>query len=297
MAASEAIRHKQQISKVDFAFVFEADHPVVDDPAFSHITSENFRSRLADIIPITSICPTIGSTLIFDSHAALERFVETHLDLYFVWPDAFNYAAKEYLYYRIFNDLIFQLYKTSGYFPELQITNPLRLWAEEFIRKHAGTRTPVSVQLRRNPNDPGRNSAYDEWLAFFEEAHVRHGMKFILIGDSSELDPRFNQCPGLIIAKHFGTSLVQDLALIAACKFHMGASSGPSTMSIFSKKPYCLFNADFREDLLRGSIKDGDRSRFFFASSAQSMIAGKETLQILMQEFERIQLVLNDADT
>lgn len=296
LAASEAIRHKQQLSKVDFAFVFEADSPVIDDPAFSHINSENFRGRLADITTISSMLPAIGSTLIFDSHAALENFVESNQEGYFVWPDIFKYASREYLYYYIFNELLFDLYENSGYFPELQITAPLKLWAEEFVLRHAKNQTPVSVQLRRNAKDPRRNSNYDEWLAFFEEAHLRHGVKFILIGDGSESDPRFNQCPGLVIAKNFGTSLVQDLALITVCRFHIGASSGPSVMSVFSKKPYCLFNTDVRGDLLKGSIMEGKRSRLFFASPIQSMVAGNETRQILMGEFERIQSALKVAD-
>lgn len=295
-AAAAVLRRTHDVELMDFVLVYEKAQPVIGDPAFSHISPENFSDYLSDIVSVSGMCPDIGSLLILDSHAALERYIEVNSNRYLIWPNASKYAAKEYLYYYIFNELLFTFYSANGFLPELSISPSKYAWAENFTLEHASGYETVSIQLRRNPRDPQRNSDYDAWFEFITEAKSRYPVKFILIGAASELEPRLESHPALIIAKRFGTSITQDLALIKACRFHMGASSGPSVMAFFSKRPYCIFNTDVRSDLLKGTYVEGSRSRFFFATPMQNMISGKETKQQLMSEFERMWNSIFNAD-
>jgi hypothetical protein len=68
----------------------------------------------------------------------------------------------------------------------------------------------------------------------------------------------------------------------------MGASSGPGVVAIFSGKPYCQFNTDLQLDLYKGSIRQGNRGRLFFGNATQSLLFGRETPDLIAEEFERM---------
>jgi hypothetical protein len=69
---------------------------------------------------------------------------------------------------------------------------------------------------------------------------------------------------------------------------HMGASSGPGTIAIFSSKPYCLFNSDLQLDRYKGSVREEHRATLVFGNSAQSFMFGRENPDLIAAEFERM---------
>ena len=286
--ASLVLRKERQIDRVDFAVTYDPANPVVPDPAFSAIGPENFLSHLTTVLQAAQVNPHLGSLFLFDSHENIEKFVSRHLDTYTVWPPLQRYVNREYLYYHIFNDVLFSHFRKFGSLPSLASRLPVRAWARKFIDEHVATGVAVTVQLRRNPANPARNSDYEAWRTFFRGCQDRYPVKFVVICARHEMDASLGDLSNVEFAKDHYTSVEQDLALIEMGSMHMGASSGPGVMAIFGKKPYCFFNTDMQLDLYKGVIQEGNSSRLFFSSPKQRFIRSRESADILMSEFDRM---------
>jgi len=275
---------------VDFALVYNPTHPAVPDPVLSSITEDNCLFHLGSILPVAQVNSRLGSLFLFNSHKHLERFVVDNKDRYLVWPSAGTYFSREYLLYRIFNELFVKYYRKNNRLPTLYSRPSMLSWSSNFMRKHVFPFFPVTVQLRRNSINPGRNSNYDVWLEFFAACNGNYPVKFIIIGAESEMDERFKHCPNVLMAKDFRTGVEQDLALINSAAIHMGAASGPGAMAYFSSTPFLLFNAPIKTEALLnfGYIQNGNFARAFFSSPVQQVAVTPETLDILNEEFEKM---------
>ncbi len=295
--ASLALRIQYNIDQVDFALVYDPANPVVPDPAFSTIGADNFLWHLPTVLQAAQVNTHLGSMFLFDSHANLEQFISRHLDMYEVWPPLAQYVNREYLYYHIFNEILFDHFQKFGAVPSLSSRSPARAWATNFIEEHAAPNVAVTVQLRRSQTNSARNSDYETWRSFFRASRDRYPVKFVVICARHEMDASFGELSNVIFSKDHCTTVEQDLALIEAGSMHIGASSGPGVVAIFSKKPYCFFNTGMRLDLYKGLIQDGNASRLFFASPQQRFIHGRESINILMSEFDRMWSSFKNRDS
>ena len=286
--ASLVLCEIHQLSVVDFAVVYDPAQPVMSYPVFSHIDAGSFLFHLSSILPAAQVNPRLGSAFVLDSRRFLETLIAEHADSYEVWPPMGLYAGREYLLYYCFNDLFHDFYREHGALPSLASRPAAKKWAAEFIARHAGSDTAVTVQLRRNPTNPARNSDYDAWLSFFAHSAGRYSVRFIVICSAHEIDPRFANLPNVVIAKNQHTTLEQDLALIEGAAIHMGAASGPGTIAQFNRKPYCIFRWNINPALFRGVTRDGHRYRYAFSTELQSWIVEPETRELLIAEFERM---------
>jgi len=286
--ASLVLRKIRGLGQVDLALVYDPASPVVPDPAFSQISSENFLWHLSTVLQAAQVNPHLGSLFLFDSHRRLEEFVSGSLHMYDIWPRLPQYASREYLYYRVFNEILFDYFQEEKTLPRLESRAPAKTWTKAFLKGHVGSDVAVTVQLRRNPANSARDTDYGSWMRFFEFCQGRYPVKFIIICAQNEVDPSLRQISNVVVAKDHCTSVEQDLALIEAAAIHMGASSGPGAIAMFSGKPYCLFNTDLQVDLYKGSIREGDRVTLFFGNSNQSFLFGRENHDLIAREFERM---------
>ncbi len=287
--AGLVLLEKYGCSAVDFALVYNPVNPAVPDPSFSSINEDNCLFHLASILPVAQVNPRLGSLFLFNNHDYLNRFVIDNMNLYFPWPSAWMYFSKEYLSYRIFNELLAEYYQKNNRLPVLNSRPNVRLWVFNFMRKHIFPSIPVTVQLRRNfINDPRRNSDYDVWFKFFSACNGRYPVKFIIIGSEAEMDERFKNCPNVCTAKDFRTGVEQDLALIESAVMHMGASSGPGMLALFGSKPFLLLNSPLEPLLTLGFTRHGNFAQAFFSSPVQQYSIVPETLDLLNEEFEKM---------
>ena len=293
--ASLVLRDSHNLDKIDIAVVYDANRPVVGDPAFAYIKPENFLFYLPSILPAAQINPYLGGAFLFDSHECLESYIADNESRYYVWPSVGLYTSKEYLFYYCFNELFYEYFKQHRKLPRLTSRPAAQAWAREFFNKHAPHSIMGTVQLRRNPADTGRNSLYAAWLEFFRHCAERYPARFLIICAPHEVDAAFRDLPNVIIAKDHHTSIEQDLALIETAAFHMGASSGPSTICQFNDKPYCIFGWNLDPAVFKGVVCEGSRRRFYFSNDHQSWIAAKETPALLAAEFERMWAILETA--
>lgn len=286
--ASLVICKQRGLDRIDFALVYDPLTPVVSDPAFSGIGAESFLFHLSSILPAAQVNPNLGSLFLFDSHRQLERYVADNSERYVVWPKLSQYVSKEYLFYYCFNTLFTEHFKTRGSLPVMRSRPAASDWALRFLKEHIGELTPVTIQLRRNKANPGRDADYEAWIDFMRNCVDRFPVKFVIICGRTEIDDRFRNLPNAIVAKDHGTSLEQDLALLESGAIHMGMASGPATIVNFSPKPYCLFKWDINLDTIKGIVRDDYRYRLNFATPMQNWIFLNETPELLMTEFERM---------
>lgn len=286
--ASLVVRQAAGIDRVDLAFVYDPASPVISDPAFAHINPENFLWHLPTVLQAAQVNPYLGSVFLFDSHRRLDEFASGNLHRYDIWPPLSQYASREYLYYSVMSELLFDHFNSEQSLPRLESRGPAKNWAKTFLKRVAGSDIVVTVQLRKNPVNPERDSDYASWISFFNSCQGRYPAKFVVICSQQEVDPELRQCSNVIVAKDHWTSVEQDLALINAAAMHMGASSGPGMLAIFSDKPYCLFNTDVQVHRYRGSTQDGNRVTLYFGSPTQSLLFGAETADVIAFEFERM---------
>lgn len=284
--AALVLREIHGLGDVDVALVYDPRKPVVPDPAFAHILPENFLFHLSSILAAAQVNSYLGSLLLFDSHRRLEGYIADNIDDYFIWPSLGLYASREFLFYHCLDELFAKYYLERGELPSLRSRPVAATWAKQFLQQHASGVAAVSVQLRKNPATPARNSDYEAWQKFFRFCASRYPVKFIVICAPSEIDPILRDLPNVVVAKDLHTSLEQDLALIEACSMHMGPSSGPATMAMFSHKPHCMFGFDGSSIMIRCLIQEEHRLRYTFAQKTQYWIRQTETYELLLQEFE-----------
>jgi hypothetical protein len=286
--AALVLRENEGIDLVDFALVYDLKHPVADS-VHKSITENNYGYHLSSVLPAAQVNQHLGSYFVFNSHLQLQRFIADNNDLYYVWPSAWQFATREYLYYEVFNNLLYNYYKKNKTIPHLSC-HPLFIeWARGFFRQHVFPDVSVSVNIRNNNIfHQHRNTNMEAWLDFFQYCEGRYPVKFVVVCALSEIDDRLRQHKNVLLAKDFHTGIEQDLSLIQTSIFHMGASSGVEVMAVFNSKPYLSTNTGLIPNLYKDIIHDEGFLRFFFSGSLQRFALGTETAELLIAEFDRM---------
>ena len=274
-----------QVNKIDVCMVYDPQQPGTG-PRHDEITSYNFHNHLTSLFPVVYLNPHLGSFMVFDSHDQLEKYISENIKIYYPWPSEFKYRQLTYLYYEAFH-LFLSFYEKNGYLPSLSCRPVTLDWAYSFLEDKVSPAIPIVVHLRMNAKlDLNRNARVDAWLEFFHYCEHKYPAKFVVVGTARETDNRLRQCSNVIIAKDYQTNVEQDLALIQASAIFMGNASGPSTIAIFSQRPYIIVGMALKG---QPGIVDGTPGNgFVFANENQRLIWERETTQILIWEFEDI---------
>jgi hypothetical protein len=286
--ASLILREQYEATFIDFALMYDAERPATD-PVFSSITADNIMYHVTSLLPVTQVNQYLGSLFVFNCQAQLERFITDTPDVYHVWPDIQTLRERKYLYYEILNDIVHTYHQKHQMIPTLSCRGFLLEWARTFYDEHMPSSVPVTVQIRNNKLiSPERNLRLDCWFELFRYCEGRYPVKFVIVCALPEIDERMRDFANVIIAKDFGTSVEQDLALIQTAAIHMGAASGPGTIAIFNMRPYLLVNTNAIVHLYRCLEGDGDSLRFTFGTQWQTLTRKPETAEFLISEFERM---------
>jgi hypothetical protein len=286
--AALVLRENEGVGLVDFALVYDLNHPVADQ-AHKSITENNYMYHLASVLPVAQVNQHIGSLFVFNSHQHLQRFIVDNIDRYHVWPSAWQFATRQWLDKEVINNLLYNYYRKNKTIPHLSCRPLFIEWARGFYRQHVLPDIPISVQVRNNKIfEKHRNLKIEEWLDFFQYCEGKYPVKFIVVCALSEIDDRLRCHKNVLLAKDFHTGIEQDLALIYTAIFHMGATSGPGSIALFNTKPYLFVNTVIPPHFYRDMIHDGKFLRFFFADPLQRFSIGSETTEQLITEFVRM---------
>lgn len=257
--------------KVDVAFVYDPRHPAPRSSTYEGgVTVDNFHQHLPTLLAVTYANARLGSVFIHDSHDRLEEYLRANAARYAIWPSPHQYAARDFAFGRAV-DAIQMFWQEHGQVPWFPIRPVAARWVRDFYRQHVGPAPMAVLQLRNNPaRSAQRNANLDAWHEVLRREADRSPTRYVLIGARAELDPRVTALPNIVVAKDYGSTLEQDLALVRLAPFFLGGPSGPSAMAIFSNRPYALFNWLFEWD----TVADG--GKFVFAGEHQRVLWGRE---------------------
>lgn len=287
-AGALVLQEQYGFSQIDFAFAYDTDGDQLN-AAFPDVTPANIAAHVSSLLSVVQVNPFFGSLLAFSSKIDLLKFAADNEDRYFVWPGRLAFTLGKYPYLEVLNKLVYPYHKRTGRVPHLRCRHYLQVWASAFFRAHVYPRVPVVVLFRNNKGwGLSRNLDPEIWLTFFEHCRARYPITFVVVCARSEMDPRFRGCPNVVFSKDYGTGIEQDLALIEGAPLMLGSSSGPATMAIFSDKPYFLVNSDIRDWEYRGAVRNGSFVRLPFATEFQTFHTGRESPELLIQEFDRM---------
>ncbi len=130
-----------------------------------------------------------------------------------------------------------EFYEKEHYIPELIIDSESVEYGKKFIEEHCDGKIPVVAAIRKNNRDEARNAPVLEWIKFFQYAEKRHNeYKFIIIGAKNEIIPELEEMDNIVFAKSYGSTLLQDIALITLCQLFIGNESGVVCYSWFTNK-------------------------------------------------------------
>lgn len=259
---------------VDFVFTYNPKQPVQKVSAFSHITPNNFMLYLPKLIPVGNANLLVKSvqTMTHDQFNGMPK------EGYDVWPPK---LGAEYQFYNIMAHVL-KHFETYGEVPLMSCKPDVLKWANGFCKDY------ISVQLRRNPYNSRRDSKFVAWRDFFKS---QPNERFVVICEKSEIDERL-RLPNVIFSKDHNTSVLEDLALVQCSRFHMGATSGPCVMAMFSDKPYVLYNSQGGQDKAAGFEYEGSKGRFVYSKPNQWVRRDYESPELLMKDFEEMQCLV-----
>jgi len=297
--ASLVLKERYSVEFIDIAILCDQQDPKLNDNAFKIINSKNYFYHLSAILPVAQVNPNLGSIFGFNSYSELQEYVLLNIERIYIWPSKWKASVtREYLYYSIFEDILYPFYEEYGYLPYLQSREMLRKWAKVFYHTNSNGLVPISVNIRNNPHfQTERNLNIDVWLEFFGYCKDLYPVKFFIICAASEVDNRLRVLDNVVVVKDYFTNIEQDLALISESIIHMGAPSGPATMRFFSDKPYLIFRSEFHLQHFSDSkiIKYEDQfvQKFFFSKENQFFISQHESKELLIKYFSKIWMSLD----
>ena len=283
------LKLKHGADKVDVCVVCDSKNPA-GNRGYKNVNSSNFRYLLFKLLPIISTSPYLGSVFQFDSRAEFYSFLKQNINKYEIYPPI-NQQLKETFNFHSGATLkeIQDFYRERGFIPHLAIDDYHLSWAYNFCETRAKGLLPVVVSLRWHPRArPERNAERDVWLGFFDLCKSAFPeVVFVVIGTREEVFEELRHCSNVIVAKDYGSTLLDDLALIRTSLLYMAQESGIATIAVFSDIPYLLFG---REEVARRALKLESGSNLEFATQYQKVFYASFTMtpHSLLEEFSKL---------
>lgn len=233
------LRELHKVDKIDIVLLCDAKHPARDDGGMD---SQNFHYYFSKLLPMAFVNPHLGALLVLDSREMLEDYIADNHERYYIFPPYRDAQGRHLNGYEGYFNYMQTFYTEHGYLPHLSCQPSMVMWTRQFLAEKVRPRFPVTIQLRNTSITVDRNARLECWLDLVTFCQSRYDVTFVLIGEIGEIDPRFRYLPNVLIAKDYGTTVEQDMALIQTAMFYMGSTCGPSLMALFSDLPYVLCN-------------------------------------------------------
>ena len=288
------LKIKYNAEEVDICVIYDSDNPIGNRKKAedNNITSDNAQDYMLEFLPLFSTCPYLGSIFQFNSRKEFYHFLKSNVERYDMFPPLAHHLGETYNYadygFPNFNE-VQDFYNSHGYIPYLRIGDRDGFWAHWFYLNYLPENTvPVTLSLKQTSHASERNTNPVVWLSFIDQCKIDFPeVVFVFVGLREETFDGLRKRSNVIIAKDFGTSIIEDLALIRTSLMYMGTSSGVNTIAQFSDLPYLIFK--FPEWCLhRLELKSGEN--FSFATGRQKMFSTQilVTPELLLNEFKAL---------
>ena len=290
METLSVLKLKHGADKVDVCVVCDCENPA-GNRDYKNINSSNFRYYLFKLLPIISTSPYLGSVFQFDSRSEFYAFLNQNINKYEIYPPINQQLKETFNFYggATYKE-VQDFYREHGFIPYLTIDDYHLSWAYNLYKTKAKGLLPVAVSLRWHPHATiHRNAERDVWLGFFDLCKSAFpDVVFIVIGTREEVFDELRHRSNVIIAKDYGSTMLDDFALIRTSLLYMGMESGVAAIAIFSDVPYLLFG---REKAARKAMKLELGSTYEFATEYQKFFYEASfivTPDTLLEEFSKL---------
>ncbi len=278
------------IDTIDIALIYDLKTPLWNPKMSKWLSPSNFQLLLYEILPLLNLNSKLGSVFVFNCRDDFESFLTQHSGEYILCPSLFHYinksgaASGNYGFVRNF-------YLKKRYLPQFVFKPNIALWAKAFIKKYAGDKYPVAVNLRMNPFfGENRNSDIPSWRHLFEYCLNKHPeIVFLLLAQQQEAPDDLKHMSNIIFVKNHKTTMEQDMCLIKHSLFFMGVASGPTSFTNLTNDiPYRVFRVQmFDRSYTYNWHKPG--SQWPWAEKTlQKLVWEKESPDSLIKEFEHL---------
>jgi hypothetical protein len=287
------LKIENKAEEVDVCIIYDRDCPAYreKDVSTRNITLENAQDYILEFIPLFSTCQYLGSVYQFNSRKECHRFLKINLGRYDIFPSLGTHLGEKDMFRAappILNPM-HKFYNIHGYIPYLRIGKREEAWAQWlYINNLPEGTIPVTLSLKRTSHRIENNVDPAVWLSFIDRCKLEFPeVVFVVVGLRDEVFAGLRNRSNVFIAKDFGTSIIEDLALIRASLMYMGTSSGVNVIAMFSELPYLITQFGV-SNYLRHGLKPGDN--FSFMSDVQKIFSAEITVtpEFLFTEFKAL---------
>ncbi len=290
------LKLKREADKVDVCVVWDKENPA-GNRGYTNINSNNFRYYLFNLLPVISTSPYLGSVFQFDSRSEFHSFLQQNIKQYKIYPPINQQLAETFNFYgHATLKEIQDFYRERAFIPYLTIDDYHLSWAYNFYKTKAKGLLPVVISLRWHPHAAiHRNTERNVWLTFFDLCQSEFpGVVFVVVGNREEVFEELRHRNNVVVAKDYGSTLLDDFALVRTSLLYMAKESGISIIAVFSDTPYLLFG---REEVARTALKLEPGANWEFATQHQKVFYADSftvTPDSLLREFSNL---YNQLDT
>lgn len=277
--------------EIDICVIYDGENPGGNrskGDANTNINTKNAQEYMLDFLPLFSTSPYLGSVFQFNSRNEFYSFLKLNSGRYHIFPSLPKHLGETYNFKggeRLVD--VNEFHKKHGYIPHLKIGERESSWAKWFYLNNLPKNTvPVALSLKRTVHSEVRNADPYVWLPFIDKCKQLYPeVIFIFIGLRDEAFDGLRERSNVFIAKEYGTTIMEDLALIRASIMYIGTASGVNVISMYSDLPYFIFQLP--NTTIYG-IEFGDS--FKFANKNQKIFDAKipVTPELLLNEFKSV---------
>jgi hypothetical protein len=292
------LKIKNKAEEVDICIIYDRNCPAYRERnnAACNITIENAPDYIVELLPLFNTCRYLGSIYQFNSRKEFYCFFRMNLKRYCVFPSLSEHLGEK----DIFRgsppvlDSLREFFSVNGYIPYLRIGDRDMAWAQWlYVNNLPEGAVPVTLSLKNTSHELFRNADPVVWLTFIDKCKLElPEVVFFVVGLREEVFEGLRNRSNVIIAKDFGTSIMEDFALIRASLMYMGTCSGVNTIAMFSDLPYLIFQMPLNDAYGYGMKMD---EKFPFVLSSQKILSTEliVTPEILFKEFELLYFKLD----
>jgi len=291
------LKIKHDAEEVDICIVYDRDkllrerRNVLGNPT----TSATYHEYSSAHLLLYSTCPYLGTVYQFYSRREFYRFLKMNNDRFYAFPQLSQHFGEA----REHSDLtgsvwkmIQEFYDSCGYIPFLRVGKRDLSWARWFYFSHLPDGSvPIALSFNMISHNPVCNVDPGVWLSFVDRCKIEFPeISFVVVGIREDAFDGLENRKDIVFSGDYGTSLIEEFALVRASLLYMGTTSRISAIAVFSDIPYLVFEFPYMN---KYGLEEGNR--WPFATEGQKMFSTGIALtpELLFEEFKKIYLKLD----
>ncbi|MCB4790657.1 MAG: hypothetical protein LHV68_02100 [Elusimicrobia bacterium] len=298
------LKLENSAEEIDVCVLYDRENPDgkrSGPGSYTNLNTENAQDYILEFFQMFSVCPFLGSIYQFNDREEFYHFLKTNMGRYHIYPPLSEHLAERYDYSDFGIPLLFKIqdfYNLNKSIPYLRIGNRESSWAKWFYLKYLPKSSmPIAISLKNTVHSTERNANPETWLSFIDKCKIKYPeIIFVVVGLREEVFEGLRERKNVLIAKDYGTNIIEDFALIRSSLIYMGTVSGINLIAFFSDLPYLIFQ--WRDSEVSGIYGFKENENFSFATGNQKIFSTKikVTPELLFEEFNKLYTTLDRSN-